>query len=129
MDITNTIDFVALLGAVLYTVLGFFDKKRQEPTTVFDLTYAMATIGAIYGAVQVVDKAGLELTVLGIVGAFWIGFSFSAGLSKINTKIPIELPVQLGAVPASINPQELADLQKKVAEQEDIIKKLQQPKT
>lgn len=124
MDITNIIDLAAMVGAIIYTAIGYFDKKRSEPKTAFDLTYAFALVGAIYGALQVVEKAGLQLTIFGIVGAFWIGFSFSAGLAKINTKIPIELPI--GAVQSNVRAQDIIDLKNRIAEQDVIIKKLQE---
>jgi hypothetical protein len=115
---------VAAIGAILYTLMKYIDKKRADPGVVFDATYLIALVGAVYGAVQAVQKLGLQFDVLGLITAFFIGFSFSAGVSSINSRIPIELPV--GAATGGVTSQDLVDLKKRIAEQDGIIRKLQE---
>lgn len=115
---TDLIVIIAAIGAILYALMKYRDKKRADPATVFDLTYAIAAVVAIEGAAMVVSKLGLQLDTMGVIEALFMGFTFNAGLSSVNSKIPIELPV-------GGNSTALAALQKKVAEQDETIKKLQ----
>ncbi len=90
---TDIITIITVIGALLYTIIKYTDKKSADPATKFDLTYAMALIAAMYGASYIVQSMNLDLSIMGIITAFYIGFSFSAGASAINTKIPIKLEV------------------------------------
>ena len=117
----NIIILLAVLGAILYTVMKYLDKKRANPATVFDLTYAVALMGAVYGAIQAVSALNLQVDAMGLLMALVTGFSLNAGVSTVNSKIPIEWPISS----PSVNAQDLADLKKRVADQDETIKKLQ----